>query len=871
MKLTDCKKLSLKNVKISGDVIGKFGTFETEQTFVNNTRKVLEVGYTFPIAETATAIGFEVYVGDKVMKGQCKETGKAKEEYTKNIVKGNSAYLMEQRSENIFSISIGKIAKGEEVKIKINYIDKFEIVDNKVQIFIPTLVPPKYNCKITDKLKFGKVDYTVDFQINIAKNVNFKNIESPTHRFKFSENENGNLVEVLNYDMSKDFKLNFELVNELTSNALVSKTRDGNNVLYMSFMPEITDSYEDSEKEYLFLVDISGSMCGEKIEETKHAVIECLKQLDNGDKFNIIPFESNFNAMAVSSLEYNAENLKKAISYVKSIEAGGGTEILDPIKFALYEEDSDKVVLLFTDGEVGNEEEIITFVENNIGKSRLFPFGIDYNVNSYFLRDLAKVGNGKAELIMPQERIDDKIIRTFARIQTPLLEELKIDYGKNKLVDEIREDNALFNYEFYNVFAKTENLEDDIILKGNIVNKEYSWIIKKDEMIQTDVDLEILFAKMEMDRLEDYIRNCNDYEKSQTYKNMIIELSEKYNINSKYTSFLTIYEREDKILEAPEYQETTLSSKNTFLGDIASKFSSMRYSIDFDGCFDSFDSCDDYEPSGNCLYSLEAPIGNACDSRLGDFIEDRDVGAPVNMVASELLKEDLSEILCTLSPREQEVLRLRFGLNDDQQRTLEEVADIFGITKEKVREIEAKALRKLRHPNRRKRLEEYVEDEPSVIPEKTNREKLEDKVDEYFEEFIKLKDKSIITYLLFAFYCNIKRRNFDYSKLFAYLHANMDIVLTNGEIQELIYLLFTKIIYYEMRLECDFPEEETCSKFSDLSLFYECMTNDTRKAVDTGLNVPITRKGIEEKDISDILEKNTVSERIDSILWYYCS
>ena len=864
MKLTDCKKLSLKNVKISGDVIGKFGTFETEQTFVNNTRKVLEVGYTFPIAETATVIGFEVYVGDKVMKGQCKETGKAKEEYTKNIVKGNSAYLMEQCSENIFSISIGKIAKGEEVKIKINYIDKFEIVDNKVQIFIPTLVPPKYNCKITDKLKFGKVDYTVDFQINIAKNVNFKNIESPTHRFKFSENENGNLVEVLNYDMSKDFKLNFELVNELTSNALVSKTRDGNSILYMSFMPEITDSYEDSEKEYLFLVDISGSMCGEKIEETKHAVIECLKQLDNGDKFNIIPFESNFNAMAVSSLEYNAENLKKAISYVKSIEAGGGTEILDPIKFALYEEDSDKVVLLFTDGEVGNEEEIITFVENNIGKSRLFPFGIDYNVNSYFLRDLAKVGNGKAELIMPQERIDDKIIRTFARIQTPLLEELKIDYGKNKLVDEIREDNALFNYEFYNVFAKTENLEDDIILKGNIVNKEYSWIIKKDEMIQTDVDLEILFAKMEMDRLEDYIRNCNDYEKSQTYKNMIIELSEKYNINSKYTSFLTIYEREDKILEAPEYQETTLSSKNTFLGDIASKFSSMRYSIDFDGCFDSFDSCDDYEPSGNCLYSLDAPIGN----RLHDFIEDKGTDAPVRMVASELLKEDLSEVICMLSPREREVLRLRFGLDDDQQRTLEEVADILGITKEKVRQIEAKALRKLRHPNSRKRLEEYVDDEPTVIPEKTDREKLEDKVDEYYEQFIQQENKPIITYLLFAInrYAYGLSKDFDYISLYKYLLKNKDIVLNNIAIQELLFVLYNKKYSLE-----EFIEKKEQKTIEELSLFYECLTNETKKVIETNINYGVTRKGIEEKDISDILEKNTVSERIDSILWYFIS
>ena len=501
MKLTDCKKLSLKNVKISGDVIGKFGTFEIEQTYVNNTKKVLEVGYTLPIAETATVVGFEVHIGDKVLKGQCKETSKAKKEYTKNIVKGNSAYLMEEKSDNIFAITIGKLAKGEEVKIKINYIDKFEIIDNQVQVFIPTLVPPKYNSKITDKLKYGKVNYSVDFHINIAKNVNCTGIQSPTHRFKLDITEKGQEVEVLNYDMSKDFKLYIDLVNELTSNALISKTKDGKNILYMSFMPEITDSYEDSEKEYLFLVDVSGSMYGEKLEETKHAVIECLKQLDSGDKFNVIPFESEFEAMSINSLVYNEKNLKKAIKYVKSLTDKGGTEILDPIKFALYEEDSDKVVLLFTDGEVGNEEEIITFVENKIGKSRLFPFGIDYNVDSYFLRDLAKVGNGKAELIMPQEKIDNKIIRTFARIQTPLLEELKIDYGKNKVLDEIREDNALFNYEFYNVFAKTENLENDITLKGKIVDKDYSWTISKNDIITTDVDLEVIFAKMEMDRL----------------------------------------------------------------------------------------------------------------------------------------------------------------------------------------------------------------------------------------------------------------------------------------------------------------------------------------------------------------------------------
>ena len=107
--------------------------------------------------------------------------------------------------------------------------------------------------------------------------------------------------------------------------------------------------------------------------------------------------------------------------------------------------------------------------------------------------------------------------------------------------------------------------------------------------------------------------------------------------------------------------------------------------------------------------SLETPIGEEEDSHLGDFIPDEDAPAPAEAAAFSLLKEQLVDVLDTLTPREQKVLRLRFGLDDGRARTLEEVGKKFEVTRERIRQIEAKALRKLRHPSRSKKLKDYLE------------------------------------------------------------------------------------------------------------------------------------------------------------------
>lgn len=107
--------------------------------------------------------------------------------------------------------------------------------------------------------------------------------------------------------------------------------------------------------------------------------------------------------------------------------------------------------------------------------------------------------------------------------------------------------------------------------------------------------------------------------------------------------------------------------------------------------------------------SLETPIGEEEDSHLGDFIQDDNVPVPAEAAAFTLLKEQLNEVLGTLTEREQKVLKLRFGLEDGRARTLEEVGKVFNVTRERIRQIEAKALRKLRHPSRSRKLRDYLE------------------------------------------------------------------------------------------------------------------------------------------------------------------
>ena len=556
--MSDLDKLSLKKIDVQGNVIGKFSTFSIHQEYTNETEAVLEVTYTFPISATATVTGFTAQIGDKIIKGKVKEKEEARKEYEKAMVRGDSAYLMTNEASNIFRMNIGKIAVGETVVIKIDYIDNLEIFDNQIRLLIPTLVAPRYKLDVIDILSFEtieEVDYRGNVTIVLDKDLKIDDVQSKTHSIKVENNT----ISAKDIKLDKDFVLDIRLVEQSFSKGYYRDLPNGRKVVYLSFFPEIEQESQPKPKTYIFVIDISGSMTGYKIDQTKEAVIKCLQQLRDGDMFNFIIFETVFELYSEKIIAFNPENFQKAKSYVQELRTRGGTEMFSAVRASLEQFGNEKIIFLFTDGEVGNESKIAGYVRQHIEKSALFVFGIDSSVNKKGLQEIADAGRGKAEFLLRDERLKEIIVRQFARASSSNLYESGLNPKSNTIKDKIEKQRMLFNHEFYDVLLETDAIDDDFELQCKTDEQTYSFVIAKDTLEHLELPLDKIYATEQIRRVEKYIEN-RPYAENKGFKEQIVEIAVEYQIDSKYTAFIAVNERDEKLPDIPELQDTVLES-----------------------------------------------------------------------------------------------------------------------------------------------------------------------------------------------------------------------------------------------------------------------------------------------------------------------
>ena len=553
----------LKEVNIRGNLCGEFAEYTIDHVYENKGTNDVEAIYTFPIPERAVISGFEAVLGGRTIKGLIQDKEEANKIYENFKHKDNNIFLLEEFNDNIFRIVIGKIIPNEVVKIKVSYIEELSYENRNLKLIIPTIITPVNLSKNDTLLSYedegNNKDYDYKFTLRLlVESLTKLEFKSSSHKIKVEYEEN-NLYKVTldgkNQKMDKDLEIILEEQEKLeTTGMIYDYPRDDKGILYLRFIPEIEIEQKTLGANYIFLLDISESMDGNKLREGKNALQLCLRNLSLGDTFNIAAFGDNLHYFSKETkVNFNEENLSNASKWIEELSAEKDAVIFDAIKYALLGkgEKEENVIFLFTDDLAPNEKEILNFVDDNIKESRIFPFGIDTSVNSYFINKLARISYGAAEVIYPGERIEDKVLKQFNRIKNPQVTDIEIDWGKMKVETTFpRTIKYMYDKEPFSIFAKVNGeVGGVVILKGKVGNKRIQRIIMLNELeLEENVNLiEKVWYKKRIESLEHRVK----YERGElrdAMNNKIIEISKKVGIICGETSFILYEEMEDPIL-----------------------------------------------------------------------------------------------------------------------------------------------------------------------------------------------------------------------------------------------------------------------------------------------------------------------------------
>ncbi len=579
---SETDSVPLTGVKVEGDILGRGASVRVFQKFINHEQKAVEAVYKFPLPEGAAICGFNAVIDGRKIHGRIEGRNKAFKIYDDALVEGDGGYLLDQERPNIFTLSAGNLNPNAEALVEIEYVALLDMVGSQVRFFLPTTISPRYlpddmeeDNGIPEESKLhppfsDSVPYGLSILLNIHKGNLLKSMESPSHQLKIG-NLKQDIVKVAfsseSVRMDRDLVLNMELEDSFKNMAY--RYRSGKSAfLQLDLLVQGKDfkktassgsKAEKAVREIIFVLDCSGSMSGDSISEAKKALELCLKGLEPETFFNIYVFGSDYKSIFKKPRKYSKARLEKALTYLEETDADlGGTEILSPLEDAYQTRQDTKTVagsiVLITDGEVGNEEKVFDLVRENQKSTRLFSIGIGAGCNEYFIKGLARAGNGAAEFIYPGERIEPKILNLFGRITQERLSALSIQWGGGT-VEQSPASPVIFLESPVTVFARGKYgdfASDKIVIKAKINGQNKKWEIGITDARDDKIPIPVLWARERIRDLEESAgasqeRGSRQKErKPAEFKKQVLALSKKYGLLSQSTSYVAIEHREEK-------------------------------------------------------------------------------------------------------------------------------------------------------------------------------------------------------------------------------------------------------------------------------------------------------------------------------------
>eukprot|EP00924_Labyrinthula_sp_SR-Ha-C_P009381 augustus_masked-scaffold_2-processed-gene-22.39-mRNA-1 protein AED:0.45 eAED:0.45 QI:0/-1/0/1/-1/1/1/0/837 len=570
-------KAILRSVEVGVEVFEKDVSSSIEHQFVFGQGFVKsEATYSFPLDSYAAVCGFEAFFLDgnnKTLKhliSKAKEKEEARQEFEQAKVNGQTAQLLENDtalSGDRFTISLGNIpAECKIVKTNIQHLSTLEEESEKnaSRLTIPSKLATRY---ISEDLKLLPEENNVieesKFKVNIilGGTKNLSSVSCLTHQTTTEFNYEGDSKKVKvsfaqdEPSLEKDMILKIVSTEETKNSISIQNNFESENTEFsdsiptrIRFVAKIPEEINDQsiEKDFIFLIDRSGSMSGSRMNDAKKALQLCLSSLPENASFDICSFGSNHSLCFGKSVKNNNENLSKARDHVKKMSANlGGTEIQRPLKMLIDKaKTKNTVIFLLTDGSIYGTSQLINEVQKDIKSKpiQMFTCGIGNQVSKDLVKGLAEVGRGTATFIAPGERMNAKIIKqlqvasaTPAKSVSMVQENISL-HSSAKLFNN-KPPEVVFDGDVVDMFTMLNKDVTDGQLKlvGTINKKKHILAeINLSEAVETKVDLFKVAARAKVKQIERRVKELKSDRKT------ALKLAIAANLVSKYTSLVSV-------------------------------------------------------------------------------------------------------------------------------------------------------------------------------------------------------------------------------------------------------------------------------------------------------------------------------------------
>ena len=431
----------LRHTDVQVRIAGPLARVTVTQEFHNPFAEKIEAVYTFPLPPDSAVDDMTMHVGDRTIRGLIKPRDEARKIYDEARRTGRIASLLDQERPNIFTQAVANIVPGATVKIQIAYVETVPYEAGAYSFNFPMVVAPRYMPRrgVPDAGRIAppvtpegtRAGHDISVEVRLDAGVPVESLESRTHDVAI-ERPNPRQAVVRLRDKAvipnKDFILKYDVAGRRVEDAVLTHTG------YFTLLLQPPDRVQPEEiapKELVFVLDTSGSMSGFPIEKAKEAMGLALDGLNPRDTFNLITFAGDTHILFPNPVPATAENRRQARDFLNARYGGGGTEMMKAIRASLAPSDAPertRVVCFMTDGEVGNDMEILAEVQRH-PNARVFAFGIGSSVNHFLLDGMARYGRGEVEYVGLQDDGSAAARRFHERVHNPLLTDISIDWG----------------------------------------------------------------------------------------------------------------------------------------------------------------------------------------------------------------------------------------------------------------------------------------------------------------------------------------------------------------------------------------------------------------------------------------------------------